>query len=64
MYLDSLEVDEVISNYMPCVDAWDSSLINKVKKKDMISLGVFGKLQVSSDTIHKTLFLIFAINFT
>jgi hypothetical protein len=63
MYLDSLEVDEVISDCTPRVDAWDSSLINKVKKKDMISPGVFGKIQVSSDTIHKTLFLFFAINF-
>jgi hypothetical protein len=55
-----LEVDEVISDCTPRVDAWDSSLINEVKKKDMISPGVFGKLQVSSDTIHKTLFLFFA----
>ncbi|KAM0888339.1 hypothetical protein ACQ4PT_028392 [Festuca glaucescens] len=45
MYLDSLEVNEVISDYNPRVDAWDSSLISKVKKKDMISPGVFGKLQ-------------------
>ncbi|KAM0888340.1 hypothetical protein ACQ4PT_028392 [Festuca glaucescens] len=46
MYLDSLEVNEVISDYNPRVDAWDSSLISKVKKKDMISPGVFGKLQL------------------
>jgi hypothetical protein len=46
LYLDSLEVDEVISDCNPRVDAWDSSLISKVKKKDRISPGVFGKLQV------------------
>ncbi|KAM0856296.1 hypothetical protein ACQ4PT_049218 [Festuca glaucescens] len=45
LYLDSLEVDEVISDCNPRVDAWDSSLISKVKKKDRISPGVFGKLQ-------------------
>jgi hypothetical protein len=41
-----LEVDEVISNCTPHVDAWDSALIKKVKKKDKISPGVLGKLQV------------------
>ncbi|KAM0903624.1 hypothetical protein ACQ4PT_018538 [Festuca glaucescens] len=46
LYLDSLEVDEVISDCNPRVDAWDSSLISKVKKKDRISPGVFGKLQL------------------
>ena len=47
LYLDSLEVDELISNCEPRVDAWDSALIAKVKNKDRISPGVFGKLQVS-----------------
>jgi hypothetical protein len=61
MYLDSLEVDEVISDCTRRVDARDSSLINKVNKKDMISPGVSGKLQVSSDTIHKTFFLFLQI---
>ncbi|KAM0856293.1 hypothetical protein ACQ4PT_049218 [Festuca glaucescens] len=49
LYLDSLEVDEVISDCNPRVDAWDSSLISKVKKKDRISPGVFGKLQLITD---------------
>ena len=48
LYLDSLEVDEVISDCTPHVDAWDSALISKVKKKDIISPGVFGKLQVGT----------------
>ena len=47
LYLDSLEVDEMISDYTPRSNAWDSELISKILKKDRLSPGVFGKLQVS-----------------
>ncbi|KAM0879792.1 hypothetical protein ACQ4PT_034014 [Festuca glaucescens] len=47
LYLDSVKVDEMISDCTPRANAWDSSLMRKVMKKDTISPGVFGKLQVS-----------------
>lgn len=46
LYLDCLEVDEVISDCTPRVDAWNNAMISKVKKKDRMSPGVFGKLQL------------------
>ena len=46
-YLDSLVVDELISDCMPRINAWNSDLVKKVMKKDRIAPGVFGKLQVS-----------------
>ena len=47
IYLDALEVDEVISDCIPRINAWNANLVKKVMNKDKISKGVFGKLQVS-----------------
>lgn len=57
LYVDSLEVDEFISDCTPRVDAWDSALIKKVMKKDRISPGVFGKLQVGRQRLYYIPFL-------
>ena len=48
LYLDALVHDIPVSNCAIRSNAWDSTLIAKVIKKDTISPGVFDKLQVSS----------------
>ena len=48
LHLDVLVHDSTVNNCVIRANAWDSSLIAKVIKKDSISPGVFGKLQVSS----------------
>src|SRR4051812_30929556 len=62
MYIDSLELDEFISDCMPRVDAWDSTLIKRVVKKDRISPGVFGNLQVCRQDLYSLFFLKISIN--
>ena len=45
-YMDSLEVDVMISTCIPRANAWNADLITTVIKKDRLGAGVFGKLQV------------------
>ncbi|CDJ26455.1 unnamed protein product [Triticum aestivum] len=49
LYLDVLVHHIPVSNCAIQVNAWDSNLIAKVIKKDTISLGVFGKLQLKEE---------------
>jgi hypothetical protein len=50
VYLDSLDVDEVVSSEQECPiwdAAWKDKLIHDVIKKDSKGNGEFGKLRVS-----------------
>ncbi|XBI04628.1 hypothetical protein VPH35_132892 [Triticum aestivum] len=49
LYLDALVHDIPLSNCTIRSNAWDSTLIAKVIKKDTISPGVFGKLQLKEE---------------
>jgi hypothetical protein len=50
VYLDSLDVDEVVPSEEECpirATAWNDKLIHAVMKKDSKGNGEFGKLRVS-----------------
>jgi hypothetical protein len=50
VYLDSLDVDEVVPSEEECpirAAAWNDKLIHAVMKKDSKGNGEFGKLRVS-----------------
>ncbi|KAF7063513.1 hypothetical protein CFC21_070032 [Triticum aestivum] len=49
LYLDALVHDIPVSNCAIRSNAWDSTLISKVIKKDTISPGVFSKLQLKEE---------------
>ncbi|XBI94100.1 hypothetical protein VPH35_030809 [Triticum aestivum] len=49
LYLDALVHDIPVSNCAIRSNAWDSTLIAKVIKKDTISPGVFGKLRLKKE---------------
>ncbi|XBI49438.1 hypothetical protein VPH35_113001 [Triticum aestivum] len=49
LYLDAFVHDIPVSNCVIRSNAWDSTLIAKVIKKDTISPGVFGKLQLKEE---------------
>jgi hypothetical protein len=55
VYLDSLEVDEVVQSEEECpirAAAWNDKLIQAVMKKDTKGDGEFGKLRVSFLCFH------------
>ena len=60
LYMDSLEVDVMISDCTPRVNAWNSDLISTVLKKDRLGAGVFGKLQVLFTYLLESFFVGFA----